>query len=194
VTQLPKGLAAVNSNIARASAGFFVVFAAIALPGLFTSAMPAGALVASAVLAAGLAVLTAIDIKTYRLPDVITLPLLALGLAFAVALDFEPAVTWRAGAAAAGYLFIRLVDWAYRRIRNKTGIGEGDAKLFAAAGAWVGPQGLSGTLLYACAVALLFVAVQAMLGRKTTGADQIPFGPFLALGLWLTWVYGPLVW
>ena len=79
----------------------------------------------------------------------------------------------------------------YHRVRRREGIGIGDAKLMAAAGAWVGWQGLSSVLLIAAAVGLA-VAFAAR-GRGPAPQDEVSFGPFLALGLWLTWLYGPLV-
>ena len=156
--------------------------------------MPPGTLAASAGLGVTLALLSAIDWKTFRLPDIITLPLILAGLALSWLLDWQPAFYWRAGAAVAGYLLVRLIDAIYHRLRGRTGIGEGDAKLLAAAGAWVGPEGLPGTLLYACAGALIFTLLRALTGHETSGTLKIPFGPFLAGGLWLVWIYGPLVW
>ena len=64
----------------------------------------------------------------------------------------------------------------------------GDVKLFAAAGAWVGWQGLPSVLLIGAATGL---AAALILGRARP--DQpVAFGPYLALGLWITWLYGPV--
>jgi leader peptidase (prepilin peptidase)/N-methyltransferase len=69
----------------------------------------------------------------------------------------------------------------------------GDAKLFAAAGAWLGAPALPGVLLLAAASALVI----ALLGRGFAGKidryEPLPFGPYLALATWLGWVLGPLV-
>ena len=156
--------------------------------------MPAGTLAASAGLGVSLALLSVIDWKTFRLPDVITVPLIIAGLGLSWMLDWQPGFFWRVAAAVTGYLLVRLIDAIYQQLRGRTGIGEGDAKMLAAAGAWVGPEGLPGTLLYACAGALLFVLGRALTGRETGGSLKIPFGPFLAGGIWLVWIYGPLVW
>ena len=77
----------------------------------------------------------------------------------------------------------------YRRLRGREGMGLGDAKLLGAAGAWVGWQGLAGVLLIAAVTGL----ATAVVLRRTSLSDALPFGPFLALGIWLTWLYGPLV-
>ena len=181
-------------SVAATAASFAIVYIALALPGLTGATMAPATVFATLFLGTGLALLSAVDFKTFRLPDGLTLPLLVAGLACAAALHWQPPVTWRLGAVAGGYVFVRLVDAVYRRVRGQTGIGQGDAKLFAAAGAWTGPEGLPGTLLYACAGALLFVIALALSGRASAKTDRIPFGPFLAGGLWLTWIYGPLVW
>jgi leader peptidase (prepilin peptidase) / N-methyltransferase len=75
-------------------------------------------------------------------------------------------------------------EWYFRRY-GQEGLGLGDAKLFAAAGAWLGWQALPMALLIA-AVSGLVVALA--LG-KTARATPLPFGPALALGFWVTWLF-----
>ena len=70
--------------------------------------------------------------------------------------------------------------------------GLGDVKLFAAAGAWVGWQGLPSVLLIGAAAGL---AAACILGRPKGARgprESVAFGPYLALGLWITWLYGPV--
>lgn len=194
VTRFDGLKASAAMGLIPAIAGFATLYTAAALPELLGTAMPPAVVAATLVLGATLTLLSAIDFKTFRLPDWLTLPLAAAGLAITAILTPDQTWLWRAGAAAAGYLTIRLMDWAYQRVRGQTGIGQGDAKLFAAAGAWVGFEGLPGTLLYACGGALLYVAASAILRQVCAKTDRIAFGPFIAGGLWLTWLYGPLVW
>jgi prepilin signal peptidase PulO-like enzyme (type II secretory pathway) len=85
-----------------------------------------------------------------------------------------------------------LVDQVYRAWRGISGIGRGDAKLFAASGAWLGAHALPVVLLGACASALLVLLAAHMLGRRLEARTAIPFGPFLAFGTWLVWCLGPL--
>ena len=69
------------------------------------------------------------------------LPLIVLGLAAAWGL--APDELWdRVAGAMCGYLLLWAVAWVYRRLRGRDGLGLGDAKLLAAAGAWVGAGGL----------------------------------------------------
>ncbi len=85
-----------------------------------------------------------------------------------------------------------LIGWLYHRYRGLDGLGLGDAKLFAAAGAWVGAEGLSTVLLMACGSALVAALVWQQFDKSMDGQTAIPFGPFLAFGFWVVWLYGPL--
>ncbi|MEQ1697432.1 MAG: A24 family peptidase, partial [Hyphomicrobiaceae bacterium] len=67
----------------------------------------------------------------------------------------------------------------------------GDAKLFAAAGAWTGLEGLSTVLLYGSLAALIWTGVCAIRGREVLRTTPLAFGPFLAFGFWWVWLYGP---
>jgi leader peptidase (prepilin peptidase)/N-methyltransferase len=69
----------------------------------------------------------------------------------------------------------------------------GDAKLLAAAGAWVGLEGLPSTIVLGAVLGLVFVLAAMLIKRPLAAGDRIPLGTFLAAGLWLVWLYGPLV-
>lgn len=138
-----------------------------------------------------LAALSAIDVETQRLPDALTLPLIAAGLAFQATIDRDT-IWWHAAGAALGYLTLWAVGRAYLAYRGHPGLGLGDAKLLAAAGAWLGPGGLPSVLLIAAFCALAGIGIAWLRGIDVTSRTAIPFGPFLALGLWATWLYGPL--
>ncbi|WP_158746988.1 A24 family peptidase [Acidisphaera sp. L21] len=129
--------------------------------------------------------LACIDWTHLRLPDVLTLPLLLAGLAATAALD-PGLASDHAAAAAVGYLALRLLGWAYQAWRGREGLGGGDAKMLAAAGAWVGLEGLGPTILIA---ALMGITVTALQGRGLRANTVVPFGTFLALGTWLTRLY-----
>jgi prepilin signal peptidase PulO-like enzyme (type II secretory pathway) len=47
-------------------------------------------------------------------------------------------------------------------------------------------------LLWATGSALMCVLLAARRNARLTGASHLPFGPFLAFGTWLVWLYGPL--
>ena len=83
-----------------------------------------------------------IDYETFRLPDALTLPLLVAGLGAAAWRD-TGLVTDHALAAMLAYCSIRAIAAFYRWYRGFDGLGQGDAKLLAAAGAWVGASGIA---------------------------------------------------
>ncbi|ACI51306.1 peptidase A24A domain protein [Gluconacetobacter diazotrophicus PA1 5] len=133
-----------------------------------------------------LLVLAAIDLKSFRLPDTLTVPLIAAGLGLA-ALGGAAPVLWHALAAAAGYGVFRGISLLYRRARGHDGLGGGDAKLLAAGGAWLGPESLPhvvflGAVLTLCAVA---IARRGDVNRTL----MVPFGPGLALAMWGIWLW-----
>ncbi len=140
-------------------------------------------------LSAGLAALllwaSVIDARHLILPDFLTLPLIPAGLL--VSLWQPPEIGWRIAGCIFGYGLFAGLARAYRHFRGRDGLGLGDAKLLAAAGAWVG--------LLALPSVILIGAVTALVWALVTGKSmdrQIPFGPFLALGFWLVWQFGPL--
>jgi leader peptidase (prepilin peptidase)/N-methyltransferase len=130
-----------------------------------------------------------IDIRCMCLPDALTLPLLLAGLA--LSLMYGPGdVTAHATGAAAGYLGLRAVAWSYRIARGREGIGGGDAKLMGAAGAWLGAAALPYVLLIAALLGLAMAMCSALMGRRLQAHSALPFGPCLALAIWLIWLYG----
>ena len=135
-----------------------------------------------------LAALSLIDARTQRLPDVLTLPLILAGIAVN-GLIFSSLWTALAGAAL-GYGALVALELAYKRLRGRDGLGRGDAKLLAAGGAWCGAWLLPFILLAGSLGALVFVSALALVRRRAPDANQpMPFGPWLALGIALGWVY-----
>jgi leader peptidase (prepilin peptidase)/N-methyltransferase len=134
----------------------------------------------------------AIDLRHYLLPDVLTLPLIPAGLGVAWALDpgLLPA---HALGAALGFAAFVLIAEAYRRLRGRHGLGLGDAKLLAAAGAWLGWAALPSVVVVAAVAALTLALAQALGGAKLALAGKLAFGPHLALAFWLVWLFGPLI-
>ena len=148
------------------------------------------AAVLTALLGWQLLLISVIDAEHFRLPDQLTLPLLATGGLAAVLLDHTAPLDALIGAAA-GFASLWLLAFAYRRLRGREGLGDGDPFLLAAGGAWVGWIGLPGVLLWASAAGLSLVAARLLTGNRVSAADRLPFGPCLAVGIWLTWLLGP---
>ena len=136
--------------------------------------------------------LAVIDARDYLLPDRLVLPLIPAGLMVVWLVDPARLLDHVLGAVG-GFLAFFLLLYGFRRIRGYDGLGLGDAKFMAVAGAWVSWEGLPSVVLYAAVGALIVALGQALTGGKRLARDrEIAFGPYLAGGLWLVWLYGPL--
>ena len=138
-----------------------------------------------------LLLIAVIDAEHFRLPDRLTLPLLATGGVAAILLDHTAPVDAVIGAAV-GFGGLWLLAFGYSRLRGRDGLGDGDPVLLAAGGAWVGWTGLPSVLLWASVAGLSVVTARLLVEGKVSGDDRLPFGPCLAVGIWLTWLIGPL--
>ena len=121
------------------------------------------------------------DLRTFRLPDVITLPLILLGLLFNSLsnqrfISFQDAII----GAILGYTCLWLLNLLYRIVKKQDGIGMGDAKLLAALGAWLGWFALPSILLMASLTGLIGGIIWLQ-WNKQNHRSAFPFGPFLAI-------------
>jgi leader peptidase (prepilin peptidase)/N-methyltransferase len=148
--------------------------------------------VASLGLAWSLICLAAVDLAVYRLPDSLTLPLLAIGLAVAFLLPGRPWLSHLVGAVA-GWSVLAALSWGFRRWRGVDGMGPGDAKLFGAAGAWLGWEALPSVMLIACGAAFLMVGAGLLRHGRAALQERIAFGAPLCLAILAVWLEGPLV-
>ena len=141
----------------------------------------AATLIAGFVFFAALAVLAWVDARTQRLPNVVTYPLLLLGLvwAFSTQPDLYPHLL----GAALGYGAFWAVEVAYRAVRKRDGLGRGDAKLLAVGGAWCGVWMLPVIVLGASLMALVHAGTTAK-----TRTTRIAFGPYLAGAIAVVWL------
>ena len=132
--------------------------------------------------------LAGIDLHTQLLPDQLTLPLLWLGLLIALVPLFVDARVSVAGAAL-GYLSLWSIYWVFKLATGKEGMGYGDFKLFAAAGAWMGYAALLPVII----LAALSGAIIGIIMLRVRGQDRsVPFafGPFLAIAMWVWFIAG----
>ena len=122
--------------------------------------------------------LTFIDLDHFLLPDVLTLPLLWLGLLVSLIAGFCDTHSAVIGAAA-GYLSLWTIYHLYRLVMGRAGFGHGDFKLLGALGAWLGWQMLPLIILIASVVGALVGILMITSGRLNRD-EPLPFGPFLA--------------
>ena len=79
-----------------------------------------------------------------------------------------------------GFFALFLVNFIYQKLKNRNGIGMGDAYVFACIGAFLGLESLYFVLLFACIFALFFILSMKICGKKQS---KIPFVPFLSIGV-----------
>jgi len=140
------------------------------------------------VFVAVLVALSFIDMDTFRLPDVLTLPLLGIGLLGASLIPGNPS-GWESmySALGAGGFF-----WIIARIYPQ-GMGLGDVKMVAAMGAFLGFPAIFLAIFMGSFVGAAVEIFLLLAGRKHF-RQQTPFGPYLALGAILsllcgTWIF-----
>ena len=80
-----------------------------------------------------------------------------------------------------GYSIIWFIIFAYKKLRNREGMGLGDAKLLSAIGFWFGWISIPFILFFSSFVALIF-ALPGLLNKSKNMSSQIPFGPYIILG------------
>ncbi len=126
-----------------------------------------------------------IDLKHFIIPNELTFPLMAIG--FLKSFDpnlnqylFPNYINSLIGGVV-GYLIIWFIIFAYKKLRNKEGMGLGDAKLLSAMGFWFGWISIPFILFFSSFVALGF-AIPSLMNKSKTMSSQIPFGPYLVLG------------
>ena len=126
-----------------------------------------------------------IDLKHFIIPNELTFPLMAIGLLK----SFDPNLNQylfpnflnSLVGGVAGYLIIWMIIFIYKRLRNKEGMGLGDAKLLSAIGFWFGWISIPFILFFSSFIALV-LAIPSLINKSKNLSSQIPFGPYLILG------------
>jgi leader peptidase (prepilin peptidase)/N-methyltransferase len=140
-------------------------------------------------LAAGLVIVTFVDIAEWIIPNEITFSgipvgiaaaLIGMGLGEASGLRVTSVFDALIGVALGGGILYAL-DQLTQLILKKPGMGMGDVKLLAMLGAFLGWQGVLGTLMIACvigsAVGLGLIAVQRMRSAHSGEGENAPYRP-----------------
>jgi leader peptidase (prepilin peptidase)/N-methyltransferase len=144
-------------------------------------------LVSRLVLATALIVLFMIDLEHQLLPNAITLPGIAAGLAFSLVAPPGPTESVLGILLGGGVLYA--IAAAYYLIRKEEGMGMGDVKMLAMVGAFLGWRAVLLTLvLSSFAGAVIGVAMMSL--QKGTMRYALPFGTFLAVGALVAMLFG----
>jgi leader peptidase (prepilin peptidase) / N-methyltransferase len=170
------------------------------VPGVVLCAAVGGSLVASpgadglcgAMLAALMTAIAVEDFRRYIIPNELTAAAVALGLlrAGTVGPDADWAGVLQAALRAAAITVPLLaLMTGYRRWRGRDGLGLGDVKLAAVAGAWLGLATIFAVIELAALSALAGYFINSRLRKRPLKATAfLPFGLFLAPAIWLGWL------
>jgi leader peptidase (prepilin peptidase)/N-methyltransferase len=132
--------------------------------------------------------LTVIDLREQLLPDVLTLPLMWLGLLLNTGNLFVSPSESIIGAAV-GYLSLWSIYHLFRLLTGKEGMGYGDFKLLAVFGAWLGWQMIPLVILLSSFVGAV-VGVTLVVFRGRDHGQPMAFGPYLAMAGWIAMLWG----
>lgn len=135
---------------------------------------------ALAVLSSSMICLFFIDLESYLLPDVLTLPCAVFGLLFSVMgftdVDLEGAIL----GGFVGFLVPWLIAKAYFLIKRADGLGGGDVKLLMVMGIWSGWTAVFTSLFLASILGLCTILTTNLMYKRIYDFSQpVPFGPFL---------------
>ncbi len=135
-------------------------------------------------------ILTWIDLETMLLPDLLTLPGIAVGIGFSFLDGSLLHGAWLDSVigAAVGYGFFWGVARLFLLCTGREGMGYGDFKLLALLGAFMGWQSLLFIVFASSAIGAVIGSLSLLLARRGIRAE-IPFGPYLALAgmIWFLW-------
>jgi leader peptidase (prepilin peptidase) / N-methyltransferase len=175
----------------RGNALVFIPIAALGL-GLSLAASPNLRGMFGAALALLMFAIAISDARHFIVPDVLTATAFVLGLIFAGLFDLEPTVEavlvclLRAAATAVPFLALMLL---YEWWRGRPGLGLGDVKLAAVAGAWLDWLTIVAVIEVAALAALIAYGVwRFVLRRPIAATTPLPFGLFLAPAIWAGWL------
>ncbi|SDY88810.1 leader peptidase (prepilin peptidase) / N-methyltransferase [Tindallia californiensis] len=140
-----------------------------------------------------LIVIVFIDLDHQIIPDGVNLIIALLGTLYSIYIFYEtrsPVLLNSLGGILLGGGFFLLIA-----ILSKGGMGGGDIKLMAALGIWFGWQGILMVTFLSFLIGGIY-AIGLMLIRNKGRKDMVPFGPFIALAAFLTFLYEPylLLW
>jgi leader peptidase (prepilin peptidase) / N-methyltransferase len=138
------------------------------------------AFAAHALFVAALIVVSGIDLDHQIIPDVISLPGIAVGLVLSL-LDGTPSLFDSAVGVLLGGGTLYAVAVGYHAVTGREGMGGGDIKLLAMIGAFLGWRAVLVTLVLGSFTGAV-VGIALILARGADSRVPIPFGPFLAIG------------
>lgn len=152
-----------------------------------------------------LVALSLIDAKHYILPNHLVALLAVLGIAFTLmeSTFLPPSLEWhiflgtRIVTALLVMAFMLGMGWLGKMVSKRDAMGMGDVKMIGAITLWVDLDGLLLTLLIASLLALpwaLYSITKRLLKHRKQSTNYIPFGPYLAIGAWISFMFRGVIW
>ena len=148
---------------------------------------PGWLLVSRLLLGTSLIVLFAIDLEHQILPNVITLPGIAIGWALSFVAPPGPTDSLLGILAGGGVLYA--IAAGYYLLRKEEGMGMGDVKMLAMIGAFLGWRAVLLTLVLASFSGAV-IGVTLMATQRGTLRYALPFGTFLSVGALIAMLAG----
>ncbi len=111
------------------------------------------------------------------IPDILSLPLIPLGILSALHPFNDVSLFSSIVGGAAAFLLFYIISLAYWKLTGKIGLGGGDIKLIAGIGTFIGIAGILFSILVSS-----IIAVVVMLLIRYDLRKEFPFGPFLISG------------
>jgi len=153
-----------------------------------------------------------IDAKHFIIPDVISLPMIVLGIlfSFVVPLPFTESLPgWQTSlnGAILGFSVFFAIAWFFKKVKKQDGLGGGDIKYIAGVGAFTGWVGVLFVLFFSSFLALIVYMFSILLGNKqervniaentenidTKQKREIAYGPFITIASFIFLLAGDFI-
>jgi leader peptidase (prepilin peptidase)/N-methyltransferase len=125
-----------------------------------------------------------IDLKHFIIPNSLTFSMMVLGFVKSFdqnLISLFPNYFNSLLGGILGYGIIWSIIFFYKLIRNKEGMGLGDAKLLAVIGFWFGWIAIPFVIFSSSIIALITV-IPSLLNKSKKLSSEIPFGPYIIIG------------
>jgi leader peptidase (prepilin peptidase)/N-methyltransferase len=137
-----------------------------------------------------LIVISGIDLYHRIIPDVFSYSLLVIGIALSplsspLGADWKVRLLFSVIGAATGFGILFLIGFVGEKIMKQEVMGGGDIKLLAGIGAVIGWAKVFSTLMIGSLLGSI-IGIVFILSGKMQRRDYLPFGPFLALGAFIS--------
>lgn len=141
-----------------------------------------------------LVIITVIDYRTMRIPNIIIISGIVIGLIYRIAssIYYKDILIIAKGILGmfVGAVIIGGIMIFSLLVFKKEGMGMGDLKLLAMIGLYIGSR----YVFYTIFIAVIVGGLYAMLILMKKNVDIFPFGPFLAMGAVISILWGDILW